>query len=290
MPSVLALPTSSGVWLALGVITVLTLTNLTGLRVGASLQNGLTVAKLFGLVCVVLAASCWRLEPGRCRQRLPAGNIGLAMVMIFYAYAGWTHAAYVASELRGPWKNLPRTLLVGVVTVTLLYLVVNHAYVLALGFDAARASNTPAADAMRSTLGGGAARLVSLLAMLSALGAINGTILTGAFVLAELGRDYAGLGWLQRAALTSRPPAPRTAGASGCSGTVGRHRWHGCGPVDARPDAPQRGLATIPWADYEGGFNTLVAASAPLFWGFLLLTGTSQFVLRCATPIANAHS
>jgi APA family basic amino acid/polyamine antiporter len=39
-------------------------------------------------------------------------------------------------------------------------------------------------------------------------------------------------------------------------------------------------LPAIPWAEYYGGFETLVAAAAPLFWVFLLLTGTSLFVLR----------
>jgi amino acid transporter len=40
------------------------------------------------------------------------------------------------------------------------------------------------------------------------------------------------------------------------------------------------GLEPLPWQKYEGGFNTLVAGTAPVFWGFLLLSGLSLFVLR----------
>jgi amino acid transporter len=40
------------------------------------------------------------------------------------------------------------------------------------------------------------------------------------------------------------------------------------------------GLAPLPWDKYYGGFNTLVAGSAAVFWGFFLLTGISLFILR----------
>jgi basic amino acid/polyamine antiporter, APA family len=39
-------------------------------------------------------------------------------------------------------------------------------------------------------------------------------------------------------------------------------------------------LEPLPWAKYYGGFNTLVAATSPVFWGFFLLTGFSLFILR----------
>ena len=40
------------------------------------------------------------------------------------------------------------------------------------------------------------------------------------------------------------------------------------------------GLPPIPWQEYFGGFEALVAGSAPVFWAFFLLTGISVFVLR----------
>jgi amino acid transporter len=36
----------------------------------------------------------------------------------------------------------------------------------------------------------------------------------------------------------------------------------------------------LPWQEYHGGFETLVAGTAPVFWCFFLLTGISVFVLR----------
>jgi amino acid transporter len=40
------------------------------------------------------------------------------------------------------------------------------------------------------------------------------------------------------------------------------------------------GRKALPWGEYGGGFNTLVAATSPVFWGFFLLTGYSLFILR----------
>src|SRR5690606_22896144 len=39
-------------------------------------------------------------------------------------------------------------------------------------------------------------------------------------------------------------------------------------------------LGPLPWEQYHGGFETLVAAAAPVFWLFFLLAGVSLFVLR----------
>ena len=46
------------------------------------------------------------------------------------------------------------------------------------------------------------------------------------------------------------------------------------------PGWPAWVLSGLPWDDYFGGFDTLVAGTAPVFWGFFLLTGISLFVLR----------
>jgi amino acid transporter len=44
------------------------------------------------------------------------------------------------------------------------------------------------------------------------------------------------------------------------------------------------GLEGLPWEKYFGGFETLVAGTAPVFWGFFLMTGISLFVLRVRDP------
>jgi len=47
------------------------------------------------------------------------------------------------------------------------------------------------------------------------------------------------------------------------------------------------GLPGLPWDDYFGGFETLVAGTAPVFWSFFLLTGISVVILRLRQPHRN---
>lgn len=280
-----SLPDRTEIWLAVSAVAGLTLTNLLGLRTGKTAQNLLTTAKLVGLAAIVLLAAWGPHWPDvRSSSPAPAAQAGLAMVFILYAYSGWTHAAYVAADVESPQRSLPRALLTGVTAVTTVYLVVNLAYLAILGLEPVRASQTPAFDAVLQIGGPPAARLVSLLVMCSALGAINGTILTGAHVLRELGRDYSGLRWLVGTGAVGATPVrallAQGAVALGLVLAVGTAR--GRGSVDAL--ITRLGLPAVPWETYFGGFETLVAAAAPLFWVFQLLTGTTVLLLRWKDP------
>jgi len=112
------------------------------------------------------------------------------------------------------------------------------------------------------------------------LGAINGMLLGGSRIYAVVGEDHQLLAWLGRR--SSKDGAPIAAILlQGCVsialvfavGTdAGRHSidWLLIGT----------GLAGIPWDVYFGGFEALVAGTAPVFWTFFLFTGLSLFVLR----------
>ena len=150
----------------------------------------------------------------------------------------------------------------------------------ALGFENVRRSITPAADVIERAIGPWGGRAISLLVMLSAFGAINGMILTGSRIYAVWGADYPALAWL--GAWNRRSAAPLASIAVqaliavlliGLVGTVsGRALFD---------TALQRvGLAGLPWETYDGGFETLVAGSAPVYWALTLLTGISVFILR----------
>src|SRR5207244_2368166 len=102
-----------------------------------------------------------------------------------------------------------RALVLGIAGITLIYVVVNAVYLSVLGFDGARHSSTSAADVMELATGPWGDRAISLLVMLSALGAINGMILTATRIYAVWGADYPALAWL--AAWSRRSAAPLAA-------------------------------------------------------------------------------
>lgn len=260
---------------AVGAIGVLTALNLAGVRGGARTQNLLTAAKVVGLLVVVGlglfgGAAAVVAPPDAAAAAAPAiraTDWNLALILVLWTYSGWNEMPCVAAEVRRPEQNIGRALLLGTLAVVAVYLLANLAFVRGLGLEGFRASRAVAADVVRPFVGDAGARLVALLVCVSTLGAINGMILTGARIYYALGREHPMLGWL--------------------------------GVWDARWGVPLRALmgqaavtlavvAGLEWRTSQesagGAFERLVIFTAPLFWGFLLLTGLALFVLRRRDP------
>jgi len=170
------------------------------------------------------------------------------------------------------------------VIITVFYLALNLAYLRVLGFDRMRNSFTVAADAGKEALGDNGALAISILVMVSALGAINGLMFTGSRVYSRLGADYnvfAALGrWNPR--LGSPVWALSIQAAVTIAMIVAVGTPFGRDAIDWGLSSV--GLNRIPWARYFGGFETLVSGTAPVFWGFFLLSGLSLFALRQRDP------
>jgi amino acid transporter len=116
--------------------------------------------------------------------------------------------------------------------------------------------------------------------MLSALGAINGMILTGTRIYAVWGSDYRALKWL--GTWNRQTAAPLTSIAVQAIITVLLIATVGTTAGRAAFDAALNfaGIHGLPWEEYHGGFETLVAGSAPVYWLLTLLTGIAVFILR----------
>ena len=117
---------------------------------------------------------------------------------MLYAYGGWNDAVFVAADVREPKRNMPRALALGTLLIAGLYILVNAAFVSSLGFAGIRGSRTPAADVLGLWLGNRGVTGMSLMVMVSALGAVSGLILAGCRLHASVGADYRIFAWLGR--------------------------------------------------------------------------------------------
>jgi amino acid transporter len=279
------LPPEWLIWLVVAPVVALSVCNALGLMAGKAVQNLLTAAKVIGLGGLVLAGVLVggaKPQAEALDEATPPGvpRIGLALVFVLYAYGGWSHAAYVAAEVRDQRRNLPRALLLGIAGITLVYLAVNATYLHVLGYDRASRSPTPATDVLDLTLGPWGARAISVLVMISALGAINGMILTGTRVYATWGADYAALRWLgtwnRRAATPIAAIVLQAIIALALILLVGTAAGRGLFDGTLR----RVGVEGLPWDEFSGGFEMLVAGSTPVYWTLSLLTGLALFALR----------
>jgi amino acid transporter len=262
--------------LAAGAVVVLTLVNAAGLRPGRRTQYLLTTAELAGLSAVivsglVVAAGIAAGGAPTPPAPAPAGaggsapNVGLALVFVLLTYGGWSEAAYLSAEFRDERRGVRRTLTWGVLVVTVLYLLANAAYLLALGIGGVAGSTAVAVDVVRAAVGVWGGVAVGLVVMVSALSSANATMITGARGGFAVGTDVPALAAL----------GVWTATAPGDGGTP------------RRALAVQGGVSLVLvalGAATRAGFETLVAYTAPVFWLTLLLMGVALFVLRRREP------
>lgn len=277
-------PGSSSAALAAAVVVGLTLPNLLGVGVGRRVQNLLTLVKIAGIAGILVAALYAPAPEAGLEIGDDLGGLGFALILVLYAYGGWNDAAFVAAEVRDPGRNVPRVLLWGTASIVLLYLLVNAAYLAALGFAGLRASRAPAAAVLGTVAGTWGERGMSALVMVSALGAIQGLLFTGSRIYASVGRDHGVFRALAR--WHPRFLTPTRALLAQSAMTLAWIAGVGTAGGRAAIDTALGALAIpgLPWSRFGAGFDTLVAGTAPVFWLFFLGTGVSLFALRRRDP------
>lgn len=247
---------------AAGAIGILTVLNLIGIRQGKWTQNWLSVAKVLGLLLVVIVGLVFASPPASVEPiEFASPNIGMAMIFVLLSYGGWNEAAYISAELRNLKRNMVRSLLWSIGIITAIYLAINLAYIRGLGLATMATSEAVAAQLMRRALGEPGAWFISLLIAVSTLGAINATIFTGARTNYALGKDFSLFSWL--------------------------------GSWDRRTQTPTSALLVqgaialflvLLGTLTRRGFETMVDYTAPAFWLFFLLTSLSLLMLRFKEP------
>lgn len=243
-----------GTLYAAGAVAVLTLVNMVGVREGRWAQNLLTVLKVAGLLFIVAVGLS---APGGSGLPIagsfPGGGLKLAMILVLFTYGGWNEMAYVAAEIKNPRKNIARALVVGTVAVTATYLLANGAFLHALGHEGMATSEAVAVDTVATLLPDGAARLIAAIICISALGAVNGLVFTGARISYALGAGH------------------RIFQALG--------KWHPRLGTPVAALALQGGLS-LGIVLLAGSFIDTILYSAPAVWFFFLATALALFRLR----------
>ena len=194
-----AWPATRAQFLGTGIILVFTGMNLFGVSVGRWVQNVGTGAKVLALLAAVVLALAagtgagWKGALPDAPSGIAAwGAMGLAFQSVIWTYYGYPDAAKIAEEIRDPDRALPRIFLVGIASVTALYLLLNAAFLHVLPFERIAGSNLVAGDVAEAILGNRAGTLMAALALLVLLASVNGNLFVTPRVVFGLARD--GLG------------------------------------------------------------------------------------------------
>ncbi len=189
---------------ALAVIAALTWINVTGLRTGASVQNAFTLAKLAALgLLVAMAVATAKGSPANFRPlaSLALGPEGLkvglfaalagAMSKALFSYDSWYTVTFAAEEVKAPERNLPRSLVLGTLGVTVAYAatVAVYLYMVPIGEMATVSESRIGTEAAVRAIGPAGGAFIAVAILISTFGCVNGLTLAGARVVYAMSRD-----------------------------------------------------------------------------------------------------
>ncbi|MBK8701009.1 MAG: APC family permease [Saprospiraceae bacterium] len=185
-------------WIAIGIIVFFTALHLIGTHIGGKSQQILTYTNAIGLIIfVVLCFTLGHKVEAVALQQTVERTAGAGMLAgiitalqaIFYTYDGWHTASYFSEENKDPAKTMPRSMIIGVISIISIYLLVNAAILYVVPIDQLVTSKLAAATAMGLLFGEGATRFVTVFLLVSVLGILNSQSMFAPRVIYSMGRD-----------------------------------------------------------------------------------------------------
>ena len=193
------------------VALLLTGLNVTGIHRGARLAVILTGLKVVALAFIVgVALALTKGDTANFTPTAAPKSLLLALTpvlaAILWTYDGWSDAAAVAGEVKEPQKQLPRMFLLGTTVVIALYVAVNAVYIWMIPLSTMRETTTVAPLVMERLLGDIGGDIVTVMILISTLGATHASIIVGSRVTFAQARDRLLFSDLGRVHRTYRTP------------------------------------------------------------------------------------
>jgi basic amino acid/polyamine antiporter, APA family len=182
---------------SVAMIAVVTAVNVRGVRQAATVQNWSTALKVGAIFALAIAG--FVLGDGLHRPDTKVfttpitvasfSAAGVGLLGVLWAYEGWQNVTNSAGEAADPQRTFARGIGLGTGALVVIYLTANAGYVSAVGPSGVAASDRIAADVVHALFGPAAAKLVTLVILVSIFSAANGLALTGPRMYFAMARD-----------------------------------------------------------------------------------------------------
>jgi basic amino acid/polyamine antiporter, APA family len=149
--------------------------NYVGIEAGNRVQATLTVIKIAALAALPVVALALRpvgpsMTPVVPEVASPARAFGVVMIAVMWAYEGWYYLPFCAGEIADAKRTVPKALVLGVLSLIVIYVAVNVSYMLALPLAEISGTERIAEKAVTALIGTSGARLVAATVVVSTLG------------------------------------------------------------------------------------------------------------------------
>lgn len=187
---------SAQVGVAALLCVVFAIVNILGTKIGAGVQRTLTAAKVVALGLLPIAGFLLsRGDFGHFEGGLsPSGGWtltgwALAMAAVMWTFEGWAECPTISGEVKNLRRDVPLGLAISAVSVTVIYVAVNAAYVYLLGVEGVAGTDNVASDAARVVFGAQGEFWIALLVVVSTASSVNGSLLGGSRVFYAMSRE-----------------------------------------------------------------------------------------------------
>ena len=188
---------STGTWIALAVLLVVTAVHGLDRSVGARFQNVVTAFEIVFILAVIAAGLLLGRSAGlsfapnaRVLREILTPAFVISMYFVSFAYSGWNAAAYISGEIDNPRRNLPRALIGGTIFVALLYVVLNFVFLYTVPVSEMAGKIEIGAIFAGRILGPAGGRIMGGIIAFLLLSNISAMTLAGPRVSKVLGEDY----------------------------------------------------------------------------------------------------
>lgn len=203
---------------ALIIVSLVVLIQWRGVKTGGRFQNIMTSVKLGMILFFLLIPFIFsgNYEPANVHFT-PDGDswktifsmpFASSLVYVLFAYSGWNASTYIVGSLENPKRNLPFSLILGTLIVTVLYVLLNLVFMSVADFSELsgkiEVGNIVAYKAMGSQLG----MVFSAIFSIALISGINAMFIAAPRVVQEMGKDYS---IFQKLGVESKNGAPKMA-------------------------------------------------------------------------------
>nr|XP_023666778.1 cystine/glutamate transporter-like [Paramormyrops kingsleyae] len=165
-------------------MSIVVAVNCWSVKLTSNMQVTLTFIKVFALILIIVPG-IMALARGEVKNfdnafdsdSLTLTKLPLAFYAGLYAYGGWFNLNCVTEEIINPNRNIPLSIVISMVTVTVCYVLVNVSYYTVMTSAELLASGAVAMTFAHRTLQS-IASIIPMLVAMSCLGSLNGNIFT----------------------------------------------------------------------------------------------------------------
>ena len=194
--------------IAILAIILITAINYFGVQYGGFTVNFFTIAKIIGVLLLLgicfgsgIGGSSNFHQPSQHISEINNLNfwkltsiVFAAMLSAFWAFDGWVNITFLAGEVKNPRRNLPISIIGGVLIVTAFYLIVNYAYLYVMPVDSyvgmvQNQNSIAAAEVTKTVMGPAGFIIISVLILVSTFGTTNSSVMSSSRIYYAMSKE-----------------------------------------------------------------------------------------------------